>query len=370
MASMKRNSFDYWLLSVVLILSCLGLMMIFSASALMAAQKFEGDKFHYLTRQIEYLLLSLVVMWGCTVIPAKFWTRGRYLFLLLAIGLLGLTVFSPLGITAGHARRWIRLGPVSFQSLEFVKLSLVFYLAYFYANKQEIIHNFDIGILPPLLITLLLGGLLILQPDLGGAVFLLVLFVSMAFAGGVPILKLSVLGVAGIVVLIGFIFSASYRIKRIEAFLDPFADPMGKGYQLVQSLYGLANGGIWGLGLGESKQKFFYLPEAHNDFILSILGEELGLIGISVVFVLVFILFWRWVKIVLAQTDLEKKLLAFGVGLILFLGMFLNMGVVFGLLPPKGIAMPFLSYGGSCLLSSFICVGILLRLSKEENLGR
>ncbi|MDQ7033024.1 MAG: putative lipid II flippase FtsW [Desulfonauticus sp.] len=366
MSPKSNGQFDYWLLIAVLSLSGLGLIMVFSSSAILAQQIFH-DKLYFFKKQILFFLLGLIVMWIVYKLPAKLWVKYKYLFLLLTIICLGLTVFSPLGKEVGGARRWLKMLYFSFQPLEMAKLVLVFYLAYFYANKQDKIKNFGIGIFPPLIVTLILCSFLVLQPDLGGTVFLLMIFFSMAFVSGVPISKLFGLAFAGLIALSGFILSASYRIKRVEAFLHPFADPHNKGYQLVQSLYGLANGSLFGVGLGEGKQKFFYLPEAHNDFILSILGEEMGFIGLSLVFLAILIILLRWFKIVLQQQDLECKLLAFGTGLILLLGMFLNIAVVIGAIPPKGISMPFVSYGGSNLLISFFCAGILLNLAKNRS---
>ena len=215
------------------------------------------------------------------------------------------------------------------------------------------------------MVTGFLGLILLLQPDFGGAVFLGMLFFLMSLVGGTRITYLAVSMMFGVGAMGLLIASSPYRFKRWFAFLDPFKDPQNVGYQLVQSFYAFGSGGVVGAGFGAGKQKLFYLPEAHNDFIMAVLGEELGFIGVSLVFICIGILLWRAFKVALAQDDLRDRFTAYGMALVLGLGFVLNLAVVLGCVPPKGVAMPFLSYGGSNLLSCFLCVGILLNLSRS-----
>jgi len=271
----------------------------------------------------------------------------------------------PFSVKAGGARRWMRLGFMSLQPMELAKVALVMYLAYFFSQKQQLVRSFSVGFIPPVVVTGFLGLILLLQPDFGGAVFLGMLFFLMSLVGGTRLTYLAVSMFFGIGAMGLLIASSPYRFKRWFAFLDPFKDPQNVGYQLVQSFYAFGSGGVAGAGFGAGKQKLFYLPEAHNDFIMAVIGEELGFIGVSIVFLCIGILLYRAFKVALAQDDLRDRFTAYGMGLVLGLGFILNLAVVLGCVPPKGVAMPFLSYGGSNLLSCFLCVGILLNLSRS-----
>jgi cell division protein FtsW len=253
--------------------------------------------------------------------------------------------------------------------MEFAKIALVFYLAYFMSTKQAIIKTFSRGIIPPFAVTAVLCLLLLQQPDFGGAAVLAMLLFFMCLAGGTRLIYLTIsailaLGAGGLLVM-----RESYRLRRMLAFLDPFKVAQDEGYQLVQSLYALGSGQIWGAGLGASKQKLFYLPEAHNDFIIAVFGEELGFVGMSLLFSLMALFFWRAMRVAFLQQDLRDRLTAFGLSLIIGLSMVLNMAVVMGVAPPKGVPMPFLSYGGSSLLATLICVGLLVNYSRTAKAG-
>ena len=361
----KNEGIDRWLLGAVLVLSALGLVMVFSASSIMA-EKFWGDKFYFFRKQFVYTLLGLFVL-VCTIkIPKNFFYRLKYMWLFLAFGLLGLTVFSPLGYGAGGARRWLKLGPLTIQALEVAKVALVFYLAYFFSHKQDKVKTFSVGFLPPTIITAFMCGLLLEQPDFGGASYLVLILFFMSLVGGTRLIYLISAAGLGIGMGVSLILNSPYRFRRWLAFLDPFKDAHDSGYQLVQSLFGFGSGGLWGLGLGEGRQKLLFLPEAHNDFILAVLGEELGFVGVSLVFILVGIIIWRVISISCGQIDMQDRFAAFGMGLILILGALLNIAVVLGTVPPKGVPMPFVSYGGSSLLVSFFCAGFLLNVSREK----
>ncbi len=357
-------NFDYVLLGAVICLSALGLIMVMSASGIMA-EKVYGDKYALFWKQATYMLVGFLVLGAAMRATMSFFYRRPYFWLILAAMLLILTLFSPFSTTAGGASRWLRLGPFSVQPLEVAKIALVFYLAYFFANKQDLIQTFSVGFLPPILMTGGLCLLLLLQPDFGGAVVLSALLFLLCLAGGTRFIFLGSAVMLAMVSAVLLVVNSPYRFRRFFAFLDPFKDAQNSGYQLVQSLYGLGSGGWFGLGLGEGRQKLFFLPEAHNDFIMSVLGEELGFVGLSLVFILLGVVLWRTVVISTRQSEMRDRITAFGMGSIILIGGVLNAGVVLGAIPPKGVPMPFLSYGGSHLVAGYFCAGVLLNLSRK-----
>jgi len=363
-AARQLMSFDVILLGAILCLASLGLIMVLSASGIMA-EKVYGDKYALFWKQVVFMSAGLTVLLVMSRAKMEFFYRHTYLWLLLTAGLLLLTIFSPFSTTAGGASRWLRLGPISVQPLEAAKIALVFYLAYFFANKQDMVKTFSVGFLPPILMTGGLCFLLLLQPDFGGSVFLSALLFLMCLVGGTRIIFLGSAIMLALVSAVLLVVNSPYRFRRVFSFLDPFQDAQNSGYQLVQSLYGLGSGGWFGLGLGEGRQKLFFLPEAHNDFIMSVVGEELGFVGISLVVILLGVVLWRTIVISLRQQSMHDRITAFGMGAILVIGGSLNLGVVLGAIPPKGVPMPFISYGGSHLLSGFFCSGVLLNLSRK-----
>lgn len=363
-AAREILSYDVILLGAVAAMASLGLIMVLSASGIMA-EKVHGDKYALFWKQIVFMLVGWVALLAAARTNMQFFYRHTYVWLLAAAVLLVLTIFSPFSTTAGGASRWLRMGPFSIQPLEAAKVALVFYLSYFFANKQEMVKTFSVGFLPPILMTAGLCLLLLLQPDFGGAVFLAGLLFLMCLVGGTRIIFLGSGIMLGMVSAVLLVVNSPYRFRRVFSFLDPFKDAQNTGYQLVQSLYGLGSGGWAGQGLGEGKQKLFFLPEAHNDFIMSVVGEELGFIGISLVVILLGVILWRTILISVRQESLHDRITAFGMGAILIMGGLLNMAVVLGAVPPKGVPMPFLSYGGSHLVTGFFCAGILLNLSRK-----
>ena len=354
---------DLWLLAAAILLLALGLLMVFSSSGIMAENLY-GDPYYFFKRQALFIALGLALMVGVVCIPMK--TIYRFKYLWLGIAFIALFVsLSPLSPTINGAKRWIIFAGFSFQPMELAKVAMVIYLAYFFSAKQAIIKSFSVGVIPPFALTGGMALLLLLQPDFGGAALLALILFLMCLAGGTRLIYLlfSLLLAVGSAWLL--ISSSPYRAKRLMAFMDPFKDARDSGYQLVQSLYALAHGSWLGQGLGAGKQKLFFLPEAHNDFIVAVLGEELGFVGISVLFVLLGVLLWRAFAVALRQKNLQDRLTAYGLALILTLGSILNLAVVFGAVPPKGVPLPFISYGGSSLLCTLLCVGLLLNLSRS-----
>lgn len=358
----QRAKPDFWLLGLALILLSLGLMTLLSASGIVA-ERIYSDPLYFFKRQLSFAAVGIIVMLGIMSLPRGLVYKLQYPVLLGALLLLVLTL-TPLAAKVKGAHRWLSLGPVNIQPMEFAKIALVLYLAYFMSTKQAIVKTFSRGVIPPFAVTGMFCAILLAQPDFGGAAVLLMLLFFMCLAGGTRLIYLIIsaaLACGGAYLLV---LHEAYRFRRILAFLDPFAVAQNEGYQLVQSLYALGSGGLWGAGLGDSKQKLFFLPDAHTDFIMAIAGEELGFIGLTLVFLLLGLFFWRSMRVAFLQEDLRDRLTAFGLTLILGLSMILNMAVVLGVAPPKGLPMPFFSYGGSSLLATFICVGLLLNLSR------
>ena len=358
---------DWWFLAITLVLTALGLMMVFSASGIFA-ERIYSDTYFFFKRQAFFLAISLAVMGLAAAMPRELLYRTQYYAVFAVIILLVLTL-SPLGIKANGAQRWLAVGPLRLQAMEFAKIALVLYLAYFMSTKQAIVKTFSKGVIPPFIVTAIFCFLLLLQPDFGGAALMLLLLFTMCLVGGTRLIYLviSALLAGGAAYLL--VTTEEYRFRRILAFLDPFAVASDEGYHLVQSFYAFGTGGFSGLGLGASMQKLFYLPEAHNDFIMAVFGEETGFVGMSLFFVLGAIFFWRGFFIAQRQENLRDRLTAFGLLLVILLSMVLNMAVVLGVAPPKGVPMPFFSYGGSSLLSSFICIGLLLNISRTGKAG-
>ncbi len=354
--------FDWWLFTIMLAILGIGLVMVLSASGIVAEQA-NGDKYYFFRRQLVYALAGGLALWAAALMPREWLYRLQYPALFLALLLLLITL-SPLAPSINGAKRWIRIGPVSIQPMEFVKIALALYLAYFMSAKQNLVKTFSRGVIPPFAVTGLFCFLLLLQPDFGSAVVVAGILFFMCVAGGtrfVYIFFSVALACAGAMALA---IAEPYRLRRLLAFLDPFQDAHNTGYQLVQSLLAIGSGGFFGVGIGASRQKMFYLPEAHNDFIMAVLAEETGFLGVTVVMLLFALLFWRCYRIIMGQTDLRDRFTSFAITIILLMGSVMNLAVVMGVAPPKGVPMPLMSYGGSNLFATMLCIGLLLNFSR------
>ncbi len=356
--------YDYMILIPVVFLIGLGLVMVYSSSSHLAEHRL-GDSYFYLKRQGLFCLLGLALMILAKNIPCTFYLKLVYPLLVVSLCLLILVFVPGLGYKVGGAYRWMRFGGLSFQPSELAKFSLAVYMAHSMSSKGSDMGTFSKGLLPHLLVA---GGfmmLVVFQPDLGTAVILGCWFLILLFVGGVNILQILSILILAAPVTLWLVFSAEYRLKRWWAFIDPWDDPKGIGFQIIHSFLAFGSGGFWGAGLGNSKQKLFYLPEPHTDFVLSIAGEELGFLGISVIVVLFGILIMRGIKISLNARDLYSSYLALGLTCLMGLQVLVNMGVVMGLLPTKGLTLPLMSYGGSSLVLSLLGIGILLNISSR-----
>ncbi|HET7786226.1 MAG TPA: putative lipid II flippase FtsW [Myxococcales bacterium] len=354
--------YDPVLLGAVLLLLSLGVVMVYSASAVYAAARL-GDGLWFFKRQALGAALGLLALLATLKLGYRRLEGLVVPLLLLALLLLALVHVPGLGHAAGGARRWMQLGPVTFQPSEMAKIALVLWLSRSLANKRERIRVFSVGFLPHLVMLGLFAGLLMLQPDFGTAVVLAAVTFALLFVAGARLAwLLAMLGAAAPLAAF-LIWKSPYRIQRVLTFLDPWKDPRGHGYQTVESLLGFGAGGSFGVGLGESHQKLFFLPAAHTDFILSIVGEELGFAGVAAVLALFAVIVWRGIKAAHAAPDAFGCWAALGLTFLLGLEGLVNAGMALALLPTKGMALPFLSYGMSSAIASCVAAGIILSVS-------
>jgi cell division protein FtsW len=345
----------------VLLLVGTGVVMVYSASSAVALKKF-GTDYHFLKKQAVFAILGLVVLVGCRHVPYPFFRQLSYPLLLTAFGLLVIIQVTGFGFTAGGSTRWIRFGGFTFQPSEFVRFALVVYLAYSMEKKRKQIHDFYIGFIPHVMVLGVFTALIFMQPDFGTVVLLGILTWTMMFIGGVRIVYLVSSLVFLVPVVYIFMISAEYRIKRIVSFFNPWQYPSDEGYQVVHSLMAFGTGGVWGEGIGKGFQKLFYLPEPHTDFIFSVIGEELGLVGILIILGLYAMILFRGVSIARHAPDLFGSYMAVGLTVAIILQVCVNMSVTLGLVPTKGLSLPFLSYGGSSLLLNMAFIGVLMNI--------
>lgn len=364
-----KNSYDIILLLITFALMGIGLVMLYSSSSIIAQQRF-GDSMHFVKKQILFVLLGLAVLIVSKNLPYVLYRR--FVYAILGISLLSLIIvlMPQVGHRVGGARRWLRFGPISMQPAEFAKLALIIYISYSLAKKKERVREFSVGYVPHLAVSALFIGLIVMQPDLGTAVTFAVLAFFLLFAAGVRLRYLMATGLVLIPLLALAIARKGYRWERLLAFLNPWRDPSDTSFQLLHSLLALGSGGPLGVGLGFGRQKLFYLPEPHTDFILAVIGEETGLVGVSIVLLLYALLIYKGVKISLTAPDRFGTYLAFGLTLTIGLQALINSAVVMGLLPTKGLPLPLISYGGSSLLTNLAAIGILMNISsyaKEQS---
>ena len=337
--------------------------MVYSASAVWANFKFD-DSFFFAKRQLLFAGVGVVAMF--VIMNVDYWTwRSWSKVILLVCFLLLIVVLIPgVGLVRGGARSWLGIGAFSIQPSEFMKIAMIAFLAKYLSENQKLVTSFRKGLVPSLSLVFLAFGLIMLQPDLGTGVVMVGTCVVMIYVAGAKISHFVGLGLLGVLGFLALIASAPYRIKRITAFLDPWQDPLGSGFQIIQSLYAIGPGGLLGIGLGQSRQKHYYLPEPQTDFIFSILAEELGFIGGTFVILLFSLLLWRGVRIALGAPDLFGSFLGIGIIAMIAIQVCINIGVVTGLMPVTGITLPFLSYGGSSLTLMLMAVGVLLNISR------
>lgn len=361
---LKKSNPDFILIIVTLSLLSIGLIMVYSASAIWAAYKFEGDSFYFAKRQLLFAGVGVVCMFFIMNVDYWTWRTWAKLIITFCFVLLLAVLIPGIGVERNGSQSWIGVGAFSIQPSEFMKLAMIAFLAKFLSERQKFITSFKKGLVPSLGIVFLAFGLIMLQPDLGTGTVMVGTCVVMIFISGARVMHFVWLGLLGVAGFVALVASAPYRIKRITSFLDPWADPQNSGFQMIQSFYAIGPGGLFGLGLGQSRQKFFYLPEPQTDFIFAIISEELGFIGGTLVILLFALLLWRGIRIALGAPDLYGSLVAVGIIAMVAIQVMINIGVVTGLMPVTGITLPFLSYGGSSLTLMLIAIGVLLNISR------
>src|SRR6476646_2065295 len=343
----KRISVDRWLFVVTLVLVFIGLVMVFSASAVMAKERYHSGYF-FLLRQLGWAVGGFLVMLIGMRLDYKKLKQPAVVFSVL--GMTTLMLISVFFLDRAHnTHRWIHFSGFSFQPSEVAKVAVILFLAFFLESRINSMDDWRNTLLPAVLPTLMFLGLIVFQPDLGTAIACAAITVCMLFVAGLELRWLGYAFVASLLPLYFLIFHVAYRRDRILAFLNPSSDPQGKGFHIIQSLIAVSTGGVTGLGFMEGKQKLFYLPEPHTDFIFAVTAEELGLLGSLVVLLLFGIFLWRGVRTALRTQDVFGRLLAVGITSMVVVQAFINMSVVLGLMPTKGIPLPFVSYGGSSL---------------------
>jgi cell division protein FtsW len=359
MRSVRRSIF-----LIVAVLVAIGIVMIYSASAIYADAKTQ-DSLYYLKRHFVYLAVGMILMFAAMGTDIDALRKYAKPAALLAAILLVLVLIPHIGRETAGARRWFKFGPFNFQPSEFAKIAVIIYIADLVARKQKDLKNFFYGFLPPMIIVGLMVGLTLLEPDLGTAVTIFLIAILMLYVGGVRGAHIAASVLASLPVLYILLFSVPYRKKRMMAFLNPWADKRGTGFQIIQSFIALGSGGLFGVGLGQSRQKLFYLPASHTDFIFSIIGEELGFVGAASIIALFALFVWQGMKVAFRAQDAFEKLLALGIVSLVAIEAIINIGVTAGALPTKGLPLPFISYGGSGLIFHLAAVGLLLNVAKR-----
>jgi cell division protein FtsW len=361
----KRVSVDSWLFTVTLILVFLGLVMVFSASAVMAKERY-GSGYHFLFRQVGWAAGGIAAMVAAMKVDYRRYKHPGVVFSVL--GITTLMLISVFFLDRAHnTHRWIHFGGISFQPSEVAKVAVILFLAFFLESRIHSMNDWRNTLLPAVLPTIMFLGLIVFQPDLGTAIACAAITACMLFVAGLDVRWLGYAFAASLLPLYFLIFHVAYRRDRILAFLNPYSDPQGKGFHIIQSLIAVSTGGITGLGFMEGKQKLFYLPEPHTDFIFAVTAEELGLVGSLVVLLLFGIFLWRGLRTALRTQDVFGRLLAAGITSMVVVQAFINMSVVLGIMPTKGIPLPFISYGGSSLFVTLACVGVLLNITKQTD---
>lgn len=361
----QLKKLDYALLISVLIISIFGSIMIYSSSYIWAEYKY-NDAFKFVKNQVLFLIVGIILMILVSKINYNIYYNKANILLIGCVILLVLVLIPGVGTVRNGSRSWFGIGSFGIQPSEFTKLALIIFVSKYLSKGDNIVKNIKKGVLPVLGILIFIFGLIMLQPDFGTGSIIIVTIIVLLFVGGVNFkffLKIGAIGVIGVVALI---LAAPYRLSRILSFLDPWSDPLGSGFQIIQSLYAIGPGGLFGYGLGNSRQKHFFLPEPQTDFIFSIISEELGFFGCLFVVVMFVLVCYNGFKISRKCDDLFGKYVSFGIIFQISFQACINLMVVTGLIPVTGVTLPFLSYGGSSLLITLVSIGIVLNISRYQ----
>ena len=366
---LTKKPWDFWIFIFSIILIAMGIIMVFSASTPFAKSNF-NNIYYFLTGQLFAAAIGFVIMLIVSMIDYRIYKKYALYILLAGFVVLILVLIPGIGKVYNNARRWIEFGPIRFQPSEIFKLCIIIFTAASISNRQDKINKFFKGFCPYILLMGISAALLLKQPHMSGTIIILMLVIIIMYAGGAKIWHFLLFGIPGALGLTYVALYTDYMNERIMSFLDPFKYASDEGYQVVQSLYAIGSGGLFGKGLGRSMQKFLYIPEPQNDFIFAIIAEELGFIGVVVVIALFFLLVFRGIKTAIYCEDKFGSLVACGISSLIFLQTALNIGVVTGSIPPTGISLPLFSSGGTSLLLFMIEIGILLNISRHAMKGR
>ncbi|HHZ20574.1 MAG TPA: putative lipid II flippase FtsW [Firmicutes bacterium] len=365
MAKMRRHPPDLLILCAVLILLVIGVIAVGSAGTPESLKITGGaDPLYYGRKQLFYAITGVLLMF--VAMRVDYHRLRRLTIPLSIITIASLAAVLLVGRDISGAKRWIHLGFIQFQPSELAKLSLIFFLADYLAKLGRDVRNFTAGLLVPLIFTGIIAGLIMLEPDLGTTIALLAIFGAMIFAAGVRMAHIVPLFLCVVLAVVPLVISEPYRLRRLTSFLDPYADPSGAGWQSIQSLMALGSGGLFGMGLGRSRLKYFYLPEAHTDYIFAIIGEELGLLGTLTILGLFLFLTWRGYRAALHAPDKYGCFLAVGITSYLVLQAVINIAVVTVTIPATGITLPLISSGGTSLWITLVSMGVLLNISRSQ----
>ena len=361
----KNKSLDYGLLIVVLVLLAIGLVTVLSASAHYSLRT-EGDSYFYVKKQLLFAVVGIISMLIISRIDYRILnSRISYVLLGIAFVMLCLVFVPGIGVTRNDATRWINLAGFQFQPSEIMKVAMIFFIATTISKNPKRIKQFWAGFVPYLVLIGAIAVLLLLEPHMSATIIIAVIAIAMIFVAGAKFSHLIPIGLVGVLGAIVLAYTSEYRWKRVMIFLDPWQDARGDGYQIIQSLYAIGSGGLFGVGLGKSVQKYLYIPEPHNDFIFAIWAEEMGLFGVILVILLFGIFIWRGITIALKAPDMFGSLIATGVTVMIGIQAIFSIAVVSSSMPVTGIPLPFFSYGGTALVILLSCVGILLSVSRQ-----
>lgn len=364
----QKKSFDFTLMIAVLILVIIGIIMVFSSSLYYSFYNFNADSYHFLKKNLVWAFVGIFAMIFTMNFNYKRYKKLAFPAYILSLILL-ILVLTPLGIDINGAKRWLGVGSITVMPSEVTKICSIIFVSYSLSRKSKDIESFFKGVLPYLLIIGLYVGLIILQPNLSTAITIALIIMSMLFVSGMRWLHVLLLGASGVGAIGVLIMIAPYRMLRFTAFLDPFKYPKDIGYQVIQSLFALGSGGLFGVGLGRSIQNKLYIPEPQNDFIFATIGEELGFIGCATVMLLFLFLIWRGIRIAIHAPDLFSCLMATGITAMIAIQVIINIAVATSSMPVTGIPLPFISFGGNSLAIFMAAIGILLNISRYTDVG-
>jgi cell division protein FtsW len=363
----KKNYADFTLIVLTIALVVFGIIMVFSASYYNSINEY-GSPYHYLLREIVWAGVGTFLMFVISKTDYRYYKAIAWPGIITSVVLLAL-LFTPLGITRNYATRWLGIGGLTVMPAEIAKLAIIIFIAYYFSSRPKSINNISTSLAPMLGIIIIFDGLIMLQPNMSTAMIIFGITMSMMFFAGAKwryFWGILIAGGAGALIFI-FFDPDGYRLRRFTSFFDPFSDPLGTGYQVMQSLFAMGSGQVFGVGIGKSIQKNLHLPEAQNDFILAVIGEELGYAGVIALLICYLVLIWKGYEIAINAKDSFGMLLAAGITTMIAIQVILNVLVVTSSMPPTGVTLPFISYGGNALLLFMCSIGILLNISKNAN---